>query len=121
METRDKTSILIIDDDPKQILGFRELLSGMNLHIVEADSGTNGLRELLRQDFACILLDVRMPVMDGFETAKLIRERLISRSTPIIFVSAASTSELDILKGYTLGAIDYIRQPCNSFIIRSLL
>jgi DNA-binding response OmpR family regulator len=106
-------NILIVDDDPKSLMALEALLTGPERVIFKAESGREALRYLLKTDFALILMDVRMPVMDGFETAALIRKREQSKNTPIIFVSAVSTLDSDVTKGVSLGAIDYIFKPID--------
>jgi two-component system cell cycle sensor histidine kinase/response regulator CckA len=104
-------NILIVDDDAKSLIAMEALLSGPGRRIVTAQSAAEALRCLLRQDFALILLDVRIPDMDGFETASLIRQRERSRYTPIIFVSAIDTLESDVFRGAASGAVDYLFKP----------
>lgn len=104
-------NILIVDDDVKSLTAMEALLAGPGREIVKAASGAEALRCLLRRDFALILLDVRIPDMDGFETATLIRQRERSRYTPIIFVSAVDTLESDVFKGAVSGAVDYLFKP----------
>jgi PAS domain S-box-containing protein len=104
-------NILIVDDDAKSLIAMEALLSGPGRRIVTAASAAEALRCLLRQDFALILLDVRIPDMDGFETASLIRQRERSRYTPIIFISAIDTLESDVSKGAASGAVDYLFKP----------
>ena len=89
-------NILVVDDDVKTLAAMEALLSGRGRNIFTASSGTEALRLLLREDFALILMDVRLPVMDGFETAALIRQRRRFRYTPIIFISAIDTLESDV-------------------------
>src|SRR5205807_9150038 len=101
-----KVSILIVDDDPTKRFALRSILEPVGENVVEATSGADALRQLLRGDFAVILLDVRMPVMDGFETAQLVRQRPRSELTPIIFVTALDQAETDMERGYDLGAVD---------------
>src|SRR4029077_4886015 len=88
-------------------------------NVVEAASGPDALRQLLKQDFAVILLDVRMPGMDGFEAAQLIRQRPRSELTPIIFVTALERAENDMGRGYTLGAVDFVFAPVVPAIMRA--
>src|SRR5262245_1675144 len=112
-------NILLVDDDPITLVAMEALLAGPGRAIVKAQSGEEALRWLLRRDFALILLDVRMPDMDGFETAGLIRQRERSRYTPIIFVSAVDTLESDVLKGATSGAVDYLFKPVITEVLKS--
>src|SRR6202050_1102253 len=87
--------------------------------LVKASSGTEALRQILTHDFAVILLDVQMPAMSGFETAALIRERPASRLTPIIFLTAYTKTDLQMIKGYSVGAVDYLFKPLDPDILRS--
>ncbi|HEY6368706.1 MAG TPA: response regulator [Candidatus Binatia bacterium] len=111
MNADSTANILIVDDDAKTLIAMEALLSGPGRRIVTAGSAAEALRCLLRHDFALILLDVRIPDMDGFETASLIRQRERSRYTPIIFVSAIDTLESDVSKGAASGAVDYLFKP----------
>jgi PAS domain S-box-containing protein len=104
-------NILIVDDDVKSLTAMEALLAGPGREIVKAASAAEALRCLLRRDFALILLDVRIPDMDGFETATLIRQRERSRYTPIIFISAIDTLESDVFRGVASGAVDYLFKP----------
>src|SRR5919197_1542668 len=105
MSTEPTANILVVDDDLKTLSVMEALLAGPGRHIVTASSGMEALRHLLREDFALILLDVRLLEMDGFETAALIRENERFRYTPIIFVSAIDTLESDVFRGATSGAV----------------
>ena len=96
----DKVNILLVDDQPGKLLTYQATLAQLGENLVTASSGREALLHLLKQDFALILLDVVMPDMDGFETAALIRQRPRLELTPIIFVTAYSSGELDPLKGY---------------------
>ncbi len=104
-------NILLVDDRPENLLALEALLQPLGYHLVKASSGEAALRYVLQYDFALILLDVQMPNIDGFETAELIRTRELSRNTPIIFLTAVSTSELHIARGYLAGAVDYLLKP----------
>lgn len=117
MTSEPTANILIVDDDLKTLTAMEALLSGPGRNIVTADSGQEALRHLLRQDFALILLDVRLPVMDGFETAALIRQNERFRYTPIIFLSAIDTLESDVFRGVASGAVDYLFKP----VVREVL
>ena len=114
-----KVNILLVDDRQENLLVLRATLSSLGQNLVEARSGHDALKFLLEQDFAVILLDVMMPGMDGFETAKLIRDREKSRHTPIIFVTAMLRDDADAFKGYSVGAVDYIMKPFQPEIVRS--
>ncbi len=111
--------MLIVDDTPAKLVALTAIVSGMGLEIVTATSGQQALRQLLKQDFAVILLDVSMPTMDGFETATLIRSRPRSANTPIIFVTAEANSEAERINGYTLGAVDFIYSPITPEVLRA--
>jgi signal transduction histidine kinase len=113
-----RASILLVDDQPARLLSYEAILYGLGVQCVRALSGMQALERLLEQDFAAILLDVNMPEMDGFEVARLVREHPRMERTPIIFVTAVNVSELDRLKGYELGAIDYIAVPVVPEILR---
>ena len=112
-------SILMVDDNPARLLSYRAILEPLGEHLVEANSGMDALRRVMDQEFAVILLDVNMPDMDGFETASLIHQHPRFEKTPIIFVSAVNVSDLDRLRGYKLGAVDYVMVPIIPEILRS--
>jgi len=115
----EKAAILVVDDQDGNLRVLEGLLGDLGHDLVLATSGGQALSSILERDFAVILLDVRMPGMDGFETAELIRKRRRSRHTPIIFVTAADDDVEHIVKGYSLGAVDYIMKPFNGDILRS--
>ncbi|WGV26787.1 hybrid sensor histidine kinase/response regulator [Halotia branconii] len=119
MQPEPKVNILLVDDKVENLLALEAILEGLGEKLVRATSGEEALRCLLHQDFAVILLDVQMPGMDGFETATLIRSRGRSRQTPIIFLTAFSTSDQMQFKGYALGAVDYLLKPLDSDILTS--
>jgi diguanylate cyclase (GGDEF)-like protein/PAS domain S-box-containing protein len=112
-------SVLLVDDEPNNIVALEAALAGVDCRLVTASSGRDALKAILAQDFGVILLDVHMPLMDGFETASLIRDRERSRSTPIIFLTAYDRGGAHIMEGYRLGAIDYIYKPFNRHVLRS--
>ncbi|MGH8642394.1 MAG: ATP-binding response regulator [Burkholderiales bacterium] len=112
-------SILIVDDDQGNLKAMQELLRGLGQNLVLANSGEAALRRVLKEDFAVILLDARMPGVDGFETAKLIRERQRSRHTPIIFVTGAYEDVGSVFRGYEVGAVDYIVKPIDPRVLKS--
>jgi len=111
--------VLLVDDQPARLLTYEAILSGVGVTCVRANSGHEALERLLHDSFAAILLDVSMPQMDGFETARLIREHPRFERTPIIFVTGVHLTQLDTLRGYEVGAIDYIPVPVVPEILRS--
>ena len=115
----DAANILLVDDQPSRLLTYRAILGDLHENLVDATSGAEALKLLMRHDFALILLDVNMPGMDGFETASLIHEHPRFENTPIIFITAINISELDRMRGYRLGAFDYVMVPIIPEILRS--
>ena len=111
--------ILLVDDRPDKLVALSAVLAELGQELVVAHSGKEALRLVLNHDFAVILLDVSMPVMDGYETASLIRQRRKSEHTPIIFITAMSATENHASKGYSLGAVDYIYAPVIPDILRA--
>jgi len=118
MNRGERVNILVVDDNAENRLSLEAILSEPGQHVVTAASGRDALRRLLEQEFAVILLDVKMPVMDGFETAALVRQRKSSERTPIIFITAFS-DDIHIARGYSLGAVDYIVSPVVPEVLRS--
>jgi len=112
-------SILMVDDHPARLLTYEAILIGMPVQFVRANSGEEALQLLLKQTFALILLDVNMPGIDGYEVARHVRGLSRLERVPIIFVSGERLSDLDRLKGYEVGAIDYISVPIVPEILRS--
>lgn len=115
----DKVKILLVDDQAKNLLALEAILNNASYELVKAQSGAAALRQLLRPDFALILLDARMPKMDGFETAQLIRARDKTRHIPIIFITAEYKSIEYMTRAYSLRAVDYILKPINRDILRA--
>jgi two-component system, sensor histidine kinase and response regulator len=115
----DRVNILLVDDQPANLLALEAMLQGLGQNLVKAESGREALKWLLTHEFAVILLDVKMPEMDGFETASLIHERDKSRHTPIIFLTAAEKSETQAVRGYAVGAVDYLVKPVVPEFVRS--
>ncbi len=115
---REKVKILLVDDNPDNLMSIEAALDTLNEELVSARSGTEALRYLLENDFAAILLDVKMPDMDGFETAELIRSRKRSQHTPILFLTAYRNEE-HLFRGYDLGAVDFLFKPIVPEILRS--
>src|SRR5579883_2874185 len=119
IEMEDKVSILLVDDQPQRLVAYRAILADLDLDLVCARSGREALEHLMDSEFAVVLLDVSMPDMDGFEAAKLIHEHPRFEKTPIIFVTGVHLDDLDRLKGYSLGAVDYVSVPIVPEILRS--
>ena len=114
-----RVKILLVDDRQDKLLALASIFDGLDLELVTAQSGSEALRLLLVDEFAVILLDVMMPIMDGFETAALIRQRKSSERTPIIFVTAMNATETHASRGYSLGAVDYIFAPVIPEVLRA--
>ena len=113
-----RMKILLVDDTPENLVSLEAALSGLGEELVMAQSGKEALRHLLNDDFAAILLDVRMPEMDGFETAELIRSRPRSRQIPILFLTGYRNEE-HLFRGYDLGAVDFLFKPIVPEVLRS--
>jgi len=118
MTSSERVNILLVDDQPARLLSYEAILEGLGQNIVRANSGPDALQQLIRQEFAVILLDVNMPGMDGFETAQLIHQHPRYEKTPIVFVTGFHVSDMDRLKGYELGAVDYVYLPVIPEILR---
>ncbi len=118
-EVAPQAKILLVDDEPKSLFALQELLSTLGQNLMIAQSGEEALRLALKNDFAVILLDVRMPGIDGFETARLIRSRERSRLTPVIFLTAAADEMSSMFRGYEVGAVDYLQKPVVPEILKS--
>jgi signal transduction histidine kinase/DNA-binding response OmpR family regulator len=114
-----KASILLVDDNPANLVAMQSMLAEAEVKLVTAGSGRQALRYLLEQDFAVVVLDVNMPDMSGFEVATLIRQRPRTRHTPIVFVTAISQTDDSALAAYGLGAVDYINTPVAAEVIRA--
>jgi PAS domain S-box-containing protein len=115
----EKVNILVVDDRPENVLAMKAILSNTDYNVVTASNGSEALRKILKFDFAVVLLDVLMPSMDGFETARLIFEREASRNTPIIFLTAAGSDVGSMHQGYSVGAVDYLIKPVDAQIVRA--
>jgi PleD family two-component response regulator len=112
-------SILLVDDADGNVLALEAALDSVDCELVKARSGRSALKHVLAQDFAVILLNIAMPGIDGFETAELIRARIRSHSTPIIFMTTYDPAGARMQEGYRLGRIDYIYKPFDPYILRS--
>ncbi|HWY46687.1 MAG TPA: ATP-binding protein [Bryobacteraceae bacterium] len=114
----ERVKILLVDDTPENLISLEAALDGLGQELVLAKSGMEALRHLLHDDFAAILLDVKMPDMDGFQTAELIRSRKRSRHTPILFLTGYKSDE-HLFRGYDLGAVDFLFKPIVPEVLRS--
>jgi PAS domain S-box-containing protein len=114
----ERVKILLVDDTPENLVSLEAALEGLGQELVLANSGMEALRFLLEDDFAAILLDVKMPEMDGFQTAELIRSRKRSRHTPILFLTGYKSDE-HLFRGYDLGAVDFLFKPIVPEVLRS--
>jgi signal transduction histidine kinase len=114
-----QASILVVDDDAKSLMAMRELLQSPKLKVVVAQSGQQALDAALREDFAVVLMDARMPIIDGFETARRMREHERARHTPIIFLTGAYEDPPSMFRGYEAGAVDYLVKPLVPEILKS--
>ena len=120
MQVAGKVNILLVDDQPARLLTYESILASSDQNLVTARSGLEALEQLMREEFAVVLLDVSMPDMDGFEAARLIHEHPRFERTPIIFVTGVHMSASSIgCKGYKLGAVDYVSIPVVPEILRS--
>ena len=114
-----RARVLLVDDEPDNLVTLEAVLGPLGRELVRATSGEEALRKLLREEFAVILLDVRMPGLDGFETAALIKRRERTRHVPIIFVTAVSKDTEHVFRGYSEGAVDYLLKPYDPAVLRS--
>ena len=120
MESFGKTvSLLLVDDEPANLLSLEAILEPLGERLVQAQSGHEALKRVLEEDFAVILLDVRMPDISGIETATLIRSRKRSQTTPIIFLTGLEKSDEMMFEGYSAGAVDYLTKPVVPAILRA--
>ncbi len=118
-ETKPAGRILVVDDNPSNLVAIEAALDGLAERVVLAQSGREALHHLLKQEFSLIFLDVLMPSMDGFQTARLIRDRPRTRNIPIIFLTSYNRGERDVLQGYALGAVDFLFKPVVTEILRA--
>jgi signal transduction histidine kinase len=120
MEVMDeKINILMVDDQPGKLLSYEAMLEELCENLIKAHSGMEALEQLLKNDIALVLMDVSMPGMDGFETAQMIHEHPRFQNTPIVFVSGIHVTDLDRLKGYQNGAVDYVSVPVVPELLRA--
>jgi PAS domain S-box-containing protein len=119
MDAPDKVNILLVDDQPAKLLSYEVILQELGENLIKAASATEALHQLLKHDVAVILVDVCMPDLDGFELAAMIREHPRCRETAIIFISAIHLTDLDRLRGYAMGAVDYVPVPVIAEVLRA--
>src|SRR5438445_620624 len=115
----EKVNILLVDDQPGKLLGYEVILSELGENLIKAGSANEALEQLLKKDVAVVLIDVCMPDLDGFELAAMIREHPRYQKTAIIFVSAIQVTDLDLLRGYAAGAVDYVPVPVIPDLLRA--
>lgn len=114
----DRARVLVVDDDERNLLAIRTVLDDV-AEVVVANSGEEALRQLLKGEFAVILLDVYMPGIDGYETAQIIRSREQTKRVPIVFLSAVNKESEHLLRGYSMGAVDYVFKPVDPVVLQS--
>jgi PAS domain S-box-containing protein len=119
VSTPEPVNLLLVDDIEENLVALEAILEPLGENLVTARSGEEALRALLHRDFACILLDVQMPGLDGFETAALIKQRDRTKHVPIIFLTAISKEERHVFRGYSSGAVDYLFKPFEPEMLRS--
>ena len=110
--------VLVVDDDERNLLAIRNVIEDL-AEVETASSGEEALRHLLKGQFAVILLDVYMPGMDGYETAQIIRQREQTKRIPIVFLSAVNKEKEHLMRGYAMGAVDYVFKPVEPVVLRS--
>jgi signal transduction histidine kinase len=115
----EKVNILLVDDQPGKLLGYEVILSELGENLIKAESANEALEQLLKNDVAVMLIDVCMPDLDGFELAAMVREHPRFQKTAIIFVSAIQVTDLDLLRGYAAGAVDYVPVPVVPDLLRA--
>src|SRR4051812_7340579 len=113
-----RARVLVVDDDDKNLLAIRTVIEDI-AEVEVAQSGEEALRHLLKGEFAVILLDVFMPGMDGYETAQIIRQRDQTKRIPIVFLSAVNKEKEHLMRGYSMGAVDYVFKPVEPVVLRS--
>ena len=116
---RSTAKILLVDDTPAKLLTYEVILAELGENLIKASSAEEALQILLKTDVALVLTDVNMPTVDGFELAELLREHPRFQTTPILFISASMPSELDLVRGYASGAVDYVTAPIVPELLRA--
>src|ERR1035437_7645420 len=115
----DKVNILMVDDQPSKLLTYEAILAELGENLIKANSGREALELLLKTEIAVVLMDVSMPELNGFELAEIIRQHPRFQKTAIIFISAVHLTDLDRLKGYQRGAVDYLSVPVVPELLRA--
>src|SRR3982074_788372 len=116
---KDRVNILMVDDQPAKLLSYEVMLGELDENLIKATSAKQALELLLKNDFAVVLMDVSMPEIDGFEMADMIRQHPRFQKTAIIFISAVHLTDLDRVRGYRQGAVDYISVPVVPELLRA--
>ena len=119
MSAHDKVNILMVDDQPAKLLSYEVILDELGLNLIKANSAREALEQLLKMDVAVVLMDVSMPEIDGFQLAEMIRDHPRCQKTAIIFISGVHMSDIDRLRGYERGAVDYISVPIIPELLRA--
>src|SRR5216683_3027576 len=119
MRSDEKVNILLVDDQPAKLLSYEVILREIDENLIKASSGREALEYLLKTDIAVVLMDVCMPELDGFELAAMIRDHPRFRRTAIIFISAIHLTDVDRLRGYEMGAVDYVPVPVIPEVLRA--
>src|ERR1700747_2554925 len=119
MTASDKVNILLVDDQPSKLLSYEVILHGLGENLLKATSGREALEHLLKSEVAIVLVDVCMPDLDGFQLAAMIRDHPRFSKTAIIFISAIHLTDMDRLRGYEMGAVDYVPIPVIPELLRA--
>src|SRR5947199_123949 len=119
MASDDKVNILLVDDQPAKLVSYEAILAGLNERLIKAASAKEALEHLLKQEIAVVLVDVCMPDLDGFQLAAMIREHPRCQRTAIIFISAIHLTDVDRLRAYEMGAVDYVPVPVIPEVLRA--
>src|SRR5882672_12569443 len=119
MTEHEKVNILLVDDQPSKLLSYEVILHDLGENLIKASSGREALEHLLKSEIAVVLVDVCMPDLDGFQLAAMIRDHPRFKKTAIIFISAIHLSDMDRLRGYEMGAVDYVPVPVIPEVLRA--
>jgi PleD family two-component response regulator len=119
MDPHNKVNVLLVDDQPAKLLSYEVMLEPLGENLIKTSSAKDALEQLLKHDIAVVLIDVCMPELDGFELAAMIREHPRFQKTAIIFISAIHLTEMDYLRGYSAGAVDYVPVPVVPEVLRA--